>query len=252
MKYIRFFNEIKLTDLPLVGGKNASLGEAYQELVPQGVKVPNGYAITSEAYWYLLSAAGILDALKETLNGLDRHNMDDLARRGKRARDLILGARIPEDLWSEIVQGYERLGKEYGENPDVAVRSSATAEDLPTASFAGRRAEKTSGGGEKRCHISSYSVTSLTCSIGHERRSSSPFLKRISRGMLPFPADSARMSDRGKRRTSGSPEARREARHSVEFSSHMAWTGFSRNRKYRIASIKAARDPTETGTSQTQ
>ena len=139
MKYIRFFKEIKLSDLNLVGGKNASLGEAYQELVPQGVKVPNGFAITSEAYWHLLSAAGILDALKETLNGLDRHNMDDLARRGKRARDLILGARIPEDLWSEIVQGYEILGKEYGENPDVAVRSSATAEDLPTASFAGQQ-----------------------------------------------------------------------------------------------------------------
>jgi pyruvate,water dikinase len=139
MKYIKFFNEIRLTDLPSVGGKNASLGEAYQELVPAGVKVPNGFAITADAYWHILEAAGILAKLKDTLTGLDRDNMDDLARRGKKARDLILGAVIPEDLWAEIVLAYEKLAKEYGENPDVAVRSSATAEDLPTASFAGQQ-----------------------------------------------------------------------------------------------------------------
>ncbi len=139
MRYIRFFNEIKLTDIPLVGGKNASLGEMYQELVPQGVKVPNGFAITADAYWDLLKKGGIMETLKETLNGLDRHNIADLERRGKMARDLILGVSIPQEMWAEIEEAYGLLGKEYGDSPDVAVRSSATAEDLPTASFAGQQ-----------------------------------------------------------------------------------------------------------------
>ncbi len=139
MRYIRFFNEIKLSDIPLVGGKNASLGEMYQELVPQGVKVPNGFAITADAYWDLLKKGGIMETLQETLNGLDRHNIADLERRGKMARDLILGVSIPADMWAEIEEAYGLLGKEYGDSPDVAVRSSATAEDLPTASFAGQQ-----------------------------------------------------------------------------------------------------------------
>nr|MDA8111511.1 phosphoenolpyruvate synthase [Nitrospiraceae bacterium] len=139
MRYIRFFNEIMLTDIPLVGGKNASLGEMYQELVPQGVKVPNGFAITADAYWDLLKKGGIMETLKETLNGLDRHNIADLERRGKMARDLILGVSIPPEMWAEIEEAYGLLGKEYGDSPDVAVRSSATAEDLPTASFAGQQ-----------------------------------------------------------------------------------------------------------------
>ena len=139
MRYIRFFNEIKLSDIPLVGGKNASLGEMFQELVPQGVKVPNGFAITADAYWDLLKKGGIMETLKETLNGLDRHNIADLERRGKMARDLILGVSIPADMWAEIEEAYGLLAKEYGDSPDVAVRSSATAEDLPTASFAGQQ-----------------------------------------------------------------------------------------------------------------
>ena len=139
MRYIRFFNEIKLSDIPLVGGKNASLGEMYQELVPQGVKVPNGFAITADAYWDLLKKGGIMETLQETLNGIDRHNIADLERRGKMARDLILGVSIPADMWAEIEEAYGLLGKEYGDSPDVAVRSSATAEDLPTASFAGQQ-----------------------------------------------------------------------------------------------------------------
>ncbi|MCL5285903.1 MAG: phosphoenolpyruvate synthase [Nitrospirae bacterium] len=139
MRYIRFFNEIKLSDIPLVGGKNASLGEMYQELVPQGVKVPNGFAITADAYWDLLKKGGIMETLKETLNGLDRHDIADLERRGKMARDLILGVSIPSEMWGEIEKAYALLGKEYGDSPDVAVRSSATAEDLPTASFAGQQ-----------------------------------------------------------------------------------------------------------------
>jgi pyruvate,water dikinase len=138
-KYIRWFEEIKIEDIPIVGGKNASLGEMYRELTSQGVKIPNGFAITAEAYWHVIESAGILDELKDAMVGLDKTNLDDLMKRGKRARDLILSAGIPDDLWAEIRTAYDRLCEEYGPDTDVAVRSSATAEDLPTASFAGQQ-----------------------------------------------------------------------------------------------------------------
>ena len=138
-KYILWFEEIKIEDVPLVGGKNASLGEMYRELVSYGVKIPNGFAITAQAYRHVVSTAGILDGLKETMSGLDKKNITDLAGRGKKARDLILGGGLPDDLWAEIKAAYDKLCKEYGPDTDVAVRSSATAEDLPTASFAGQQ-----------------------------------------------------------------------------------------------------------------
>ena len=138
-QYIRWFEEIAIEDIPLVGGKNASLGEMYRKLTSQGVKIPNGFATTTEAYWHLLESAGLLEKLKEALAGLDKSDVSDLAERGKRARSLILGVEIPENLWSEIKAAYDRLGEQYGSFPDVAVRSSASAEDLPTASFAGQQ-----------------------------------------------------------------------------------------------------------------
>lgn len=138
-QYIRWFEEIAIEDIPLVGGKNASLGEMYRKLTSQGVKIPNGFATTTEAYWHLLESAGLLEKLKEALAGLDKSDVSDLAERGKRARSLILGVEIPENLWSEIKAAYGRLGEQYGSFPDVAVRSSASAEDLPTASFAGQQ-----------------------------------------------------------------------------------------------------------------
>jgi len=138
-QYIRWFEDIRIEDVPLVGGKNASLGEMYRELTSQGVRIPNGFAITAEAYWLVLKSAGILDELKGAMLGLDKANVADLAKRGKKARDLILGAGIPDDLWAEIKVAYDRLCEEYGPDTDVAVRSSATAEDLPTASFAGQQ-----------------------------------------------------------------------------------------------------------------
>ncbi len=138
-KYIRWFKEIKIGDVPIVGGKNASLGEMYRELTSQGVKIPNGFAVTAEAYWYVLESAGILDELKGAMLDLDKTNLADLMKRGKVARDLILSAGIPDDLWAEIRAAYDRLCEEYGPDTDVAVRSSATAEDLPTASFAGQQ-----------------------------------------------------------------------------------------------------------------
>lgn len=140
-KFVLWFDQIRIDDIPLVGGKNASLGEMYQDLTVQGVKIPNGFATTSGAYWYLLEAAGILDKLKEALAGLDKKSdVKDLAEKGKRARELILGAKIPEDLWAEIKTAYDKLGEQYGKDTDVAVRSSATAE---ACSKEGRRSHLT-------------------------------------------------------------------------------------------------------------
>ena len=139
MKYIKWFSEIGIEDVPTVGGKNASLGEMYQELTPEGVKIPNGFAITADAYTYILQSSGIINELKELMSGLDKTDVVDLSERGKLAREFILGAEIPDDLWAEIKLAYDKLSEEYGPSTDVAVRSSATAEDLPTASFAGQQ-----------------------------------------------------------------------------------------------------------------
>ncbi len=138
-KFTLWFDEIRIEDVPTVGGKNASLGEMYQDLTSQGVKIPNGFATTSDAYWHFLDSVGILDKLKDAMLGLNKVDVKDLAARGKRARELILGSDLPEDLWMDIKKAYDRFGEEYGTDPDVAVRSSATAEDLPTASFAGQQ-----------------------------------------------------------------------------------------------------------------
>jgi len=138
-KFIRWFEDIRNEDVPVVGGKNASLGEMYSELTAKGVNVPDGFAITADGYWHVLESGGILDDMKSAMEGLDRNDVTDLAKRGKRTRDLILGAGIPDDLWDEVTTAYDMLCDEYGPDIDVAVRSSATAEDLPTASFAGQQ-----------------------------------------------------------------------------------------------------------------
>lgn len=137
-KYIRFFDEIGINDVAVVGGKTASLGEMYQALNPKGVKVPKGFAIVADAYRYLLDNANAWDSLHKTLDGIDPNNMEDLARRGHDARNIVYSAPIPLDLREEILKAYEILEKEYGTELTVAVRSSATAEDLPTVSFAGQ------------------------------------------------------------------------------------------------------------------
>ncbi len=137
--FILWFKEIGIKDVPIVGGKNASLGEMYRHLTPKGVKVPNGFAITAEAYKHILKEAGIEQAIKDVLEGLDTHNITDLKKRGKKVRDIILKAPFPKDLEDDIINAYREMEKEYGPNVDVAVRSSATAEDLPDASFAGQQ-----------------------------------------------------------------------------------------------------------------
>ncbi|WP_407689691.1 phosphoenolpyruvate synthase [Mycobacterium sp. HUMS_1102779] len=137
--YIRFFEEFGIADVPLVGGKNASLGEMFQKLSQQGVRVPHGFAITAEAYKHMLDRADAWDALHAELDDLDPADVTALARKGKRAREIVYGAGLPADLADEILDAYRTLQDEYGDDVSLAVRSSATAEDLPTASFAGQQ-----------------------------------------------------------------------------------------------------------------
>ncbi len=138
--FILWFDEINHKDVPLVGGKNASLGEMYSELSKQGVNVPYGFAITAYAYDFFVERTGIKDKIYELLDGLDTRNVEDLARRGKAIRELFLHAEFPEELKKEVVDAYLKLSQRYGTDAvDVAVRSSATAEDLPDASFAGQQ-----------------------------------------------------------------------------------------------------------------
>ncbi len=137
--FIQWFEEIGIEDVPLVGGKNASLGEMYRELASQGVKVPNGFAITAEAYRTFLREAGLESTIIDSLKELDTHDIENLRRRGARMRQAMLDANLPDTLEREILEAYARLGEGAPEPVDVAVRSSATAEDLPDASFAGQQ-----------------------------------------------------------------------------------------------------------------
>jgi len=140
MQYIRFFNELSIGDVPSVGGKNASLGEMYQNLTPKGVNIPNGFATSSDAYWLLLEENDIKDKIASILSDLDITDTKNLQERGLAVRNLILNSRLPKALVDELLEAYKTLSNEYGsQNIDVAVRSSATAEDLPDASFAGQQ-----------------------------------------------------------------------------------------------------------------
>jgi pyruvate,water dikinase len=134
---ILWFDQIELKDLPLVGGKNASLGEMVRTLESKGVPVPKGYAITTAAWRRLVESAGLQPVIEEHLRGLDASDVESLHGRGRSLREAILDAPFPEDVTAEITQAYLRLGE--GREVDVAVRSSATAEDLPEASFAGQQ-----------------------------------------------------------------------------------------------------------------
>ena len=138
-EYIRRFRELGIDDVPLVGGKNASLGEMYQALSGEGVKVPNGFATTAQAYRDYLSHNGLEQRIGEALAGLDVDDVDALAATGARIRGWILDAELPPELSDEITAAYAEMSAEYSTDTDVAVRSSATAEDLPDASFAGQQ-----------------------------------------------------------------------------------------------------------------
>jgi pyruvate,water dikinase len=139
MQYIKRFSDISYDDVGIVGGKNASLGEMYRELGKLGVLVPNGFAVTAEAYRYYLEHNGLREEITELVEGLDPNDTRRLSDVGGIIRAGIIHGDMPHDLREEIVQAYRELGEEHGHNPDVAVRSSATAEDLPDASFAGQQ-----------------------------------------------------------------------------------------------------------------
>ncbi len=139
-KYILWFKEISIEDVPIVGGKNASLGEMYRNLTKKGVSIPNGFAITADAYRYLLEKDKISQEIKSTLKDLDVNNLQQLSEKGSKIRKMIRTAEIPQDLEKQIIDAYYSLSKqEKTKELDVAVRSSATAEDLPDASFAGQQ-----------------------------------------------------------------------------------------------------------------
>ncbi|CAD5909395.1 phosphoenolpyruvate synthase [Planktothrix agardhii] len=158
--FVLWFDEVGISDIPSVGGKNASLGEMIRELASQGVNVPNGFATTAYAYRYFIESAGLEKKLRELFADLDVEDMPNLRQRGKQARSLILDTPFPPELEAAITSAYKKLcerystdgdfcnqfGEEYKEeckrysnDVDVAVRSSATAEDLPDASFAGQQ-----------------------------------------------------------------------------------------------------------------
>jgi len=137
--FILWFDQVGIEDVKYVGGKNASLGEMYRNLVPRGVNIPNGFSVTARAYHYLLEKAGIKDDIRRILGSLKKGDIVGLRQRGKQVRNLILKTKFPEELENAIKEGYYHLQLQYGKGVDVAVRSSATAEDLPDASFAGQQ-----------------------------------------------------------------------------------------------------------------
>jgi pyruvate,water dikinase len=138
-KNILWFEEVTNKDVGLVGGKNASLGEMYQKLTKKKVNIPNGFALTAYAYRSFMKESGLMKEIREILKDLDTHNIKNLSERGEKVRHAIMAAKFPDHLSDEIAVAYEKMEKSYGKNVDTAVRSSATAEDLPDASFAGQQ-----------------------------------------------------------------------------------------------------------------
>lgn len=136
--YIRWFGDLRMRDVPLVGGKTASLGELYSTLSAEHIQVPNGFAVTAAAYRDAMGQAGAWDKLHAQLDDLDRNDVDQLARRAAACRQIVYEATGGTELAKQIRAAYAELAKQYGKGFSVAVRSSATAEDLPNASFAGQ------------------------------------------------------------------------------------------------------------------
>jgi len=138
-EFVKWFENLQIEDVPSVGGKNASLGEMIRNLGDKGVAVPGGFAVTAYAYKYTMEKAGIDRQIREILSDLNTHDIQNLSERGEKIRELIKNTPIPTEVVEEIRKYYQQLETRYGQNVDVAVRSSATAEDLPDASFAGQQ-----------------------------------------------------------------------------------------------------------------
>ncbi len=139
MRYVRELRDLRLGDIALVGGKNASLGELISSLAATGVRVPDGFVLTADAYREHLAASELEGPIREILRSVRKDEVDDLVRRAEQVRELIVRAPLPPRVVAELDASYRRMSEQYGEiATDVAVRSSATAEDLPNASFAGQ------------------------------------------------------------------------------------------------------------------
>ena len=138
-EFVKKFEELRIEDVPSVGGKNASLGEMIHNLKEKGVSVPGGFAVTAYAYKYTMEKAGIDSQIQQILSDLNTNDVRNLAERGEKIRTLIKNTPLPYEVSEEIKRHYWEMEQQYGQNVDVAVRSSATAEDLPDASFAGQQ-----------------------------------------------------------------------------------------------------------------
>ena len=175
MEYVRFFETVGIKDVGLVGGKNASLGEMYQHLAHSGVNVPNGFSTTRDAYTLMLSQNNLAERIDALIADLDVEDVAQLQSCGKAVRELILNEQLPSALETELIEAYKQLSNQYGRKAtDVAVRSSATAEDLPDASFAGQQETYLNVWGEqalllnvKRCFASLF--TDRAISYRHSR-----------------------------------------------------------------------------------
>lgn len=167
--WIRWFADTSIDDVPIVGGKNASLGEMYRDLASAGVRIPNGFSVTAEGYRHFLATSGADRAVRETLAGLRPDDVDSLRSCGRAIRHAIVAGAMPQDLGRQIVAAYEQLSHNSGAPADVAVRSSATAEDLPDASFAGQQETYLNVQGEaalletcKRCFASLFTDRAIS------------------------------------------------------------------------------------------
>lgn len=185
--FIKWFDKIRIEDVATVGGKNASIGEMYRELSLKGVKVPNGFAISADAYRYFLRVNGLEKKIHDELDGLNTDDTPDLQERGNRIRSMIHEGVLPEELGAEIADAYRKLGSFLGQPLEVAVRSSATAEDLPSASFAGQQESYLNIQGEdslldacKRCFASLF--TDRAISYRHDQ-GFDPFSVALSIGV---------------------------------------------------------------------
>lgn len=172
--YVKWFKEIGIQDVELVGGKNASLGEMYQNLNAVGIRIPNGFAITAEAYRHILDANDAWEKLHEQLDTIDYGDIAQLQERGKICREIVLDCVLPDDLVVQIKNAFMQLKSEYDEEVTLAVRSSATAEDSPEASFAGQNDTYLNIGtldalldAYKRCLASNFTDRSLHYKYDH-------------------------------------------------------------------------------------
>jgi pyruvate,water dikinase len=170
MRFVRWFAEVGLADVGLVGGKVASLGEMIRELQPLGIRVPDGFAITAEGYRHFIAAAGLAETIREQLDGIGKGDVQRLVAHSAEIRRLITEATLPREIADEAIAAYRSLSQRSGrDDTDVAVRSSATAEDLPGASFAGQqdtylnvRGEEALLAAVKRCFASLFTARAIS------------------------------------------------------------------------------------------